>query len=121
MQEIQKMCKNILNSLLIILIGLLIISLFSYLGILKGNILSISKLIVIFVAVLVGSYRHGKYSSKKGVIEILKIGIVFPVLFLILNSIFYRTFAPKNLFYYALMLFTSIVGSMFGVSKRKNS
>ena len=121
MQEIQKMCKNILSSLLIILIGLLIISLFSYFGLLRGNILAISKLIVIFLGILIGSYKHGKYTTQKGVIEIIKIGITFPLLFLIMNSILYRAFSAKNILYYALILVLSTVGCMFGVTKRKNS
>lgn len=119
MHEIKKLGKNLLTSFIILIIGLIIISFLSYINILGGKILSIFKILLSFTVILIGSFKQGIESTKRGFIEGLKIGGIFTLFFIFLNFIFYKHFAIKNLFYYSLILFISMCGGMFGISRRK--
>jgi putative membrane protein (TIGR04086 family) len=119
MQEFRKLGKNLLISFIILIIGLIVISLSSYINILSGKFLSIFKILLTFTVILVGSFNQGIQSSKRGFLEGLKIGTIFTLLFILLNFIFYKHFAAKNLLYYALIMLVSVCGGMLGISRRK--
>lgn len=119
MQEIKKLGQNLLTSFIILIIGLIVISFMSYINILGGKVLSIIKILLSFSAILVGSFKQGIQSNKRGFLEGLKFGGAFILILAIINSIFYQQFAIKNLFYYGLSIFISICGGMLGISKKK--
>jgi putative membrane protein (TIGR04086 family) len=85
----------------------------------KGNFLSVIKLIIVFGAIFGGSFKQSKNSEKKGFVEVVKTGTIFPAIFLLLNIILFRQFGSKNIVYYILIIAVSVAGSLFGVSKRK--
>lgn len=119
MQEIKKLGQNLLTSFIILIIGIIIISFLSYTNILGGKVLAIFKILVSFITIIVGSFKQGIMSCKRGFLEGLKIGVLFTIFYMLINFLFFKTFAIKNLLYYTLILFVSMCGGMLGISKRK--
>jgi putative membrane protein, TIGR04086 family/integral membrane protein, TIGR04097 family len=120
MQEISKLGKNLLTSFIILIIGIIIITLLSYFNIINDKILVVFKVIVSFLAITVGSFKQGNQSNKRGFLEGLKIGTIFSIIYVLLNYLFFKHFAIKNLLYYFLILFISIASGMFGISKKND-
>ena len=114
--------KKILNYLLrffiILLVGTLVITLVNYFDILGSKIVSILRLILPLGAMFVSSYGLGKSSDKKGYLEGLKLGgiiiLIFMVLVLLLDKLSF-----KCILYYAIMMLTSVMGSMIGINRKK--
>lgn len=119
MQEIKKLGQNLLTSFIILIIGIIIISFLSYVNILGGKVLAVFKILISFIAIIVGSFKQGIKSTKRGFLEGLKIGLLFTIFYMLINLIFFKLFAIKNLLYYILILFVSMCGGMLGISKRK--
>ena len=121
MAKFKQLSKNFLYSFIFLLTSILIASLFSYFNLLNGKILTITQIIICFISIIIGSYKQGKCSSKKGYLEGLKIGFIYTIIFILLNLILYRLFHLKNLIYYILILIVSTFGGMLGISRKKNS
>lgn len=119
MQMWKNLGKNIGISLGILIFGTFIVSLFSFLNLLRGNTLTIAKFLIPLLSFFIGSYMQGKGCKKKGFLEGLKIGSILVFILFIFNYGFYQTFKFKNLLYYLLLLVVSMAGGMVGISKRK--
>lgn len=111
--------KNIGISFFILLVGTFITSLFSFLNLFRGNVLTIIKFLVPTLSFFIGSYMQGKSSKKKGFLEGLKVGGILVFVLFIFNYGFYQTFHFKNLLYYMLLLFIAMAGGIIGISRRK--
>ena len=109
MKYLKKSGISLLYSLISVIILLLITSTFSYFNIIKGTILTIFK----FLSILIKSL-------KKGWLEGLKFGLIILIIFISLNLIFYHQLELRNIIYYTIILITSILGSMLGITKRRN-
>jgi len=121
MNKLKVIGKNILTSSIFLLIAIFFFSVLSYFNILNGKVLSIVEIIIIFIAILIGAYKQGKFSNKRGYLEGLKIGAVYLLLFIVINAIFYKLFHLKNIIYYTLILIISAFGGMIGISRKKNN
>lgn len=118
------MVKKILNSCLyffiILVTGALIITLLNYFNIMNNKIISIIKFIIPIIAMLISSYKLGKTSDKNGYLEGLKLGgiiiLIFIMLVIILDSL-----NLKSIFYYLILLLTSVMGSMIGINRKKTN
>lgn len=110
---------NVGISLLILVLGTFLITILSYINLCKGNFLTISKMLIALLAFFIGPYRQGKQCSKRGFLEGLMIGASILFLFIVMNYIFYQDFHFKNLLYYSILLFLSMMGGMVGISHAK--
>ena len=121
MNKLKILGKNFLTSVFILIISMFVLSVLSYFNILNGKALIIIQMLICFLSILIGSYKQGKCSNKKGYIEGAKIGGLYLILFSIINIIFYRLFHLKNYLYYILTLIISAFGGMIGISRKKNN
>jgi len=110
---------NIFIFFIIILIGTIFITLFHYFSIFGDNIINTLKIINPIIAILVSSFRVGKSANKKGYLEGLKFGGIIIFLILLL-SIIYKSFNIKSLIFYLILLISSMLGSMIGITKKRN-
>ena len=116
------MWKNLLISLGyffgIMLVLTFIITVFDYFNILSNNISSIIRFLILIISILVSSFILGNKSIKKGYINGIKLGIVIVILFFIISNIF-GSFNFSSLIYYFIIVLTSSIGSMLGINKKK--
>lgn len=111
--------KSMLYTISIILISTIILTIFNYFNIINSTILKIILLIIPILGVFIGSFKIGKASNKKGYIEGLKYGIIWILLFLIVNLII-KNFVLTSLLYYTIILITSSFAGVLGINKKKN-
>ena len=121
MNNIKIMFKNFGISIFFLIISTLMISIFSYFNILNGNLLSVFQVIFCFISIIIGSYKQGKCSQKRGYLEGIKIGGIYLILFSAINLFFFRMLHIKNYIYYLLILIISSFGGMIGISRKKNN
>lgn len=115
---------NYIKSLGIFLASILILTLFTtllqYFNV-SESFSSFLKIFSLVVSIFIGGFSLGKTSIKKGYLEGLKYGIVVIILLFLFNLIFFNdTLQIKNILYYIIILFASIIGSMIGIQKKKN-
>ena len=115
---IKKYLFNILWFFIIIFVCSILITLLHYFSIFKSNTINTIKLIIPIIAILVTSFRIGMSSNKKGYLEGLKFGSIIIVLIFILSLIF-SSFKVKSLVFYLILLITSMLGSMIGITKKR--
>ncbi len=118
MKQIKLLLINLLPSMIFLVVAILFTTILSYFNILNDKILTITQILIILGAILIGSYKQGKKASKRGYLEGLEIGLIYIFIFILLNLIFYNLFNLKNLIYYLLVLITSSLGGMIGISKQ---
>ena len=114
--------KKILNSLMwffiFLFIGTLVVTLINYFNIFNGNIILIIRFIIPMIGMIISGYRLGKSSDKKGYLEGIKLGSIIILIFMFLVIILDK-FEVKSVFYYLILLLTSIVSSMVGINMKK--
>ena len=119
-----KFIKNIVFCLgltsIIILITTFILTTVSYFNIINEIITTTTKMIIPIISVLISGIILGKNSQKKGWLEGLKLGTIISIILLFLNIIgLNNKFKISNILFYGILLLTSIIGSMIGISKKK--
>lgn len=100
-----------------IMISTLIFTFFNYINFINKETLSIFKITISFFSLFLGGIYIGRHSNKSGYLEGLKIGLIFIVFLLILNLLLH-SFELKNLFYYLILILSSIFGSIIGIQKK---
>lgn len=113
-----KYLKSMLYTLVIVLIGTTILSIFNYFNILNGITHNILLLLTPLIGVLIGSFLIGKVSNKKGYIEGLKYGLIWILIFLLINLII-KNFTPMSIIYYIILLIISALAGVIGINKKK--
>lgn len=121
MKKIKELLKNVLISAIMLIISLLFISIFSYFNIIKEKTIMILELIICFTVIFITAFKQGKNSTKYGFLEGIETGIVFIVLYLIINGAIYNSFKIRNFIYYLIILTISTIGGMIGITQKKNS
>lgn len=115
-----------LKALVYILVPLLIfntiLSICYYFSIIGSGMVNYLKLFSVGVSMLIGGIYIGDKTSKKGWLEGLKIGLeVIILLFIIGYLAFDQGLGLKNIIYYMILLVSSVLGSMIGINKRKQT
>lgn len=115
-----------LKALLYIFIPTIVItfllSILHYFNILNSSIIDYLKLFTIILSMFVGGIYIGSKANSKGWLEGLKIGGVIIILFFIISYLaFDKGINIKNLIYYLILLASSTLGSMIGISKKKEA
>lgn len=113
-----KYIKHLLYIIIPIIIGIIILTVFNYLGIFNNGVIRVLEIILILVSVFISSYLLGKRSKSKGYLEGLKLGVLFILILFIINIIISK-FKLSVLIYYFIILITSILGSMIGINFKK--
>ena len=114
-----KYLKSSIYTLCILIGSTIVITILNYFNILMGNVLKITELLIPIISIFIGSYILGKSSNNKGYIEGLKYGVVWIILFLIINLIS-KNFTYLSLIYYLILIIIAIVSSIIGINRRKN-
>lgn len=114
-----KYLKSLIYTLCILIGSCIIITVFSYFGIIYGSVLKIIELLIPIISIFVGSFILGKNSNNKGYIEGIKYGSIWVLLFLVINIIF-KNFTYLSLVYYLILMIVSIFASIIGINKRKS-
>ncbi len=102
------------------IIGLSIVLItFYYFDLIGDKTFNFLELVVVLINIFINSFILGKASNKKGYIEGAKFGGIIVLLELILTLLFFK-FKAKILIYFVMVMVTAILGSMVGISKKRN-
>lgn len=118
-----KYLKNIGISFLIMLgiivISSLILTSLNYFDILNKSTISIFKILIIVITYFIGGFLIGKKSIKKRWLEGLKFGLIVSIILILFNILgLNQDFNLKLIFYYLILISSTILGSMFGINKK---
>lgn len=121
-----KYLKNIIFSLgitiAILFIFTFILTILSYFNITNDSITTVFKMIIPIISVLTSSIYLGINSSKKGWLEGLKLGLIITILLFLFNILgLNKNIKINQLLFYGILIFSSIVGSMIGISRKKSN
>lgn len=111
--------KSMIYTIITILIGTILLTIFNYFNILNGLPLKIIMLMIPIIGMFIGSFKIGKASNKKGYIEGLKYGGIWVILLLVINLIT-KNFTLTSIIYYVVLLILSAFASILGINKKKN-
>ena len=119
-----KYLKNILTCFGIVIASIMVLSfimtVFSFFNILNDSVTSIFKILIPIISLLMSGIVMGRNSNKKGWLEGLKLGLLVSLLIMLFNILGLRnSFKISNLLFYTILTFSSIVGSMIGISAKR--
>ena len=119
-----KYLKNILTCFGIVIASIMVLSfimtVFSFFNILNDSVTSIFKILIPIISLLMSGIVMGRNSTKKGWLEGLKLGLLVSLLIMLFNMLGLKnSFKISNLLFYTILTFSSIVGSMIGISAKR--
>lgn len=117
MNYLKTIYKPLLYLFSTILILNLIITILSYFNIFSCNMTIYLKFITGIIAFIIGGYKIGQKSSKKGYLEGIKLSLI-GILLMIIISIIFKGFKYRSIIYYLVLIVSSIIGSMIGINKK---
>lgn len=119
LNSIKVYLKSLFISFLTIIILTLVMTILSYFNILPTKSLSFIKIIILIISLLVGGYFIGINCKSKGWLEGIKYSFIFIIIILIINLLILKnSFEIKSLIYYVIMTISSMIGSMYGISRK---
>lgn len=121
MTYLKKYGLRLLYTILSIVLSLLILTALYYFNIISNNTYKILKVVLIFLNIFIGSYILGKSSEKKGYLEGLKFSLIIIPVFIITTLLTGQSLQMKSVIYYVIIASSSILGSMVGISRKKES
>ena len=111
-----------LKALLFIIIPTFLLTFFisflTYKGLINNTTNNYLIIFIVAISFFVSGLYLGNKTNKKGFLEGIKIGLSTILLFIILSLIFKAKFSITSLIYYFILLASSIIGSMIGISKK---
>ncbi len=113
-----KYLKGFLFFLVPFLVLTLLITILYYFDILNNQIIKYFKIVIAILSCLLGGFIIGRSSTSKGYLNGIKLSSIIIVIFLILNLIL-GGFKWYHLVYYLIILVTTTIGSMLGISLKK--
>lgn len=120
MNYLKKIFKPIVLTIAFIIIALFIITLLNYFNILGYKLTIYLKFIISIIAFFIGGIMIGYRSNKKGWLEGIKFSLII-ILFMIIITLLLNEFEYKALIFYVILLISSVIGSMFGITKNKDT
>lgn len=102
------------------LVSLILISTLYYFDLFGDGVYSFLELLVVVGDVFINCFILGKCSDKRGYLEGVKFGGVM-VGVLLLTTLLSGVFRLRVLIYYFIIMVTSILGCMIGISRKKTS
>lgn len=101
-----------------ILILTLIMTFLNYFNILPDKIVSIINIIIISITSLIGGIYLGIKSNKGGYKNGIVLGLIYSVILILLDLIFFD-FKIKYLLFYIIIIISTMLGSMIGIQKNR--
>lgn len=120
MSYLKKYGLRLFYNILEILLLILFMTTLYYFNIIGDKLYSFSKLIILLSSIFINSFILGRNTNNKGYLEGIRYGFIF-ILILFILTIFLSDIRLKILIYYIIIMTTSILGSMVGISKKKES
>lgn len=118
MQRAKDYLKAILYILGFLIVLNIITTILNYFDILNYSTIKWLKAFTMIVSMLAGGFIIGKNSSNKGYMQGLKLGIIFVIILFIFSFLgLDKSFGVKRLIYYLIITLSSMLGSMFGITK----
>ncbi len=121
MNYLKKLGMSIVISIISFISFLLIITLLSYVNVLKGNGIVISTLLLPIISLFIGAFSLGRKSNKKGWLEGIKLGSILILIIFSIDLFLFKSFILKKIIYYSILLITSALGSMVGIVNKKKA
>jgi putative membrane protein (TIGR04086 family) len=94
----------------------LVLTIFHYFNLISDKIVDIIKLIIAVISVGTAGYITGHSCDRKGWLEGLKLAGIVIVILALLTLIFRLGFSTGTLIYYAIIVASSVIGSMIGIN-----
>ena len=113
-----KYLKGLLFFLVPFLVLTLLITILYYFDILNNQIIKYFKIVIVILSCLLGGFIIGRNSTSKGYLNGIKLSGIIIVTLLIFNLIL-GGFKWYHLVYYLIILVTTTIGSMLGISLKK--
>lgn len=100
--------------ILFIIIISIIASLFNLMGF-NSNFMSKITIILTALGFFVINALASKNINEKGYILGIKLGLIFVILMILINLVFFKSpFSLERMIYYIILIFSSILGGSFG-------
>ena len=114
-----------LKSLLYIFVSIFILSIIigtlSYFNIINNLTINILELFTIIISTFIGGIYLGKNCLKNGYLEGLKIGLITIIILFLFSFLGYnQSINLSTLFFYIIILISSILGSVIGINKKSS-
>ena len=104
----------------ILLILTIILTILSFFNVLGPTLVNIFMIINLCLATITGGFITGRNAFNKGWLEGLKFGILFTIIILLFNLLgIGSAFNLLNIVSYVIIIITSIIGSMIGISLKQ--
>ena len=121
MNYLIKYIKRLGWMFLSIIISLIVIVTLYYFNIISTNMFHILELIILLINVFISTFILGKQTQKKGYLEGIKYSLIIIFIFFILTLITREPLNIRMLLYYSIIIITSVLGSIIGISKTKEN
>ena len=119
MSNIKKYLIQTLTTLGSLFILTLLTTTLYYFNLINPTTYNILKIITLLLTLFINSLILGTKTKSKGYIEGIKLSLIVIITFLLLTLILTKTFQLKYILYYLIILITSTLGSMIGISLKK--
>ena len=119
MTNLKKYLFQILITFISLFVLTTIITTLYYFNLINPTTYNILKIITLLLTLFVNSLVLGRKAKCKGYLEGIKLSAIVVVIFAILTLLLTKSFNIKYLLYYLIITITSILGSMIGISLKK--
>ena len=102
------------------IISLLFLTILYYYDYISDTNYSFFKILSILIIIFYSSYRLGNKATSRGYLEGIKLSLII-ILLLFSTTIVFSNVQVKLLLYYSIIITTSILGSTFGIYKKRSS
>jgi putative membrane protein (TIGR04086 family) len=102
-----------------ILSATLLLTIIHYFNLIGDKTTDIIKLVIAIISIGAGGFIVGQSSNKKGWLSGLKLAGMIIILFFLMTIIFRLGLSTKNLIYYLIIIASSTIGSMIGISTKE--
>ena len=103
----------------IIMGSIILVTIFNYFNVLNGIVLKVVEIFIPIIGIFIGSDKIGRGATKKGYIEGLKYGLLWIIVFLLIN-LFLKSLNFRNAIYFLGLIVDSMLASMMGINRKKN-
>jgi putative membrane protein (TIGR04086 family) len=99
----------------------LILTILHYFNLLGDTTVNVIKLLIAIISIAVAGFIVGSSCDKKGWLEGFKLAGIIIVLFFLLTIIFHLGLSTKTIIYYLIIIASSTIGSMIGISRKEKN
>jgi len=120
MTYLKKYGLRLLYTIISTLLSSLIITLLYHYNLINQTTYKLIKIIIFLLIIFINSFILGKKTLQKGYLEGIKFSLIIITLLISLTLILNLSFKPSLIIYYFIILSTSTLGSIIGISRKKD-